>query len=506
MTRCVTSRRSAPRAVAAALICAALGGCDTAPDVSAQTVVVGMEPAQAAPDYGSSCGDLRAAPPPLALPGGDLAAPIDLRSVSAELVFDPADGRARGSGRLLFTTGAGDPAFAVFALGQVVTDARLDGRALPPSALSLVALPGPHLGEVWVVREALPPCSTHELVLAWAITPALPGSPASLELGDGLAAWRIDLTDLEAGGYVDRWLPANLAFDAFALTLRVRLEGVAEAHALVSNAASEERPAEGRWTLRWPATSDAMSPLVALGPASWVRVRELPDDGARLAIVDPEADEAGLDALAEGTRAALAAASARFGPRPGGAAPYLVVQGAGLADGRGDGMEYDHATLVDAPLAYILDHEVLHAWFGRDGFRPASDRDGWVDEAVATWAQGVLPRPPFPDGVPTREVSLGGPWRRGTPSWAYREGVGLLATVAHWSSDERVDAVLRGLAATPGRRLGTTDFICALATAMDERDGRERVVALFQALVPDADLDEDALATCLDAGAVVPPR
>lgn len=504
MTRRVTEGRAARRALGVAALALALSGavaglpaCDAEPDVAAASVETRADPARAAPDYPATCGDLAHAPPPFALPDGADAAPVDVLAVDATLAFDADAGRATGSGRVVFTTGDGPAAYPVLALGQLITAARLDGRPLPTSALAL-AVPSPTSGELWVVREALAPCTTHELTLEWVIALPPPSPfPVPLALGDGLAVFSANLTDLEPGGYIDRWLPANLAFDAFALTLRIRLEGAAEVHALVSNAASEERAAAGLWTLRWPATSDAMSPLVVLAPASWVARRDLPDAGARVAIVDPEADDDGLDALADVTTAALSRATERFGPRPG-AGAYLVAQGDFDGSLVVAGMEYDHAALVGAPAPYTVDHEVLHAWFGRDGFRPASDRDGWIDEAVATWADGS-PTPPFEGPAPPRQVGFGDPWRRSTPHWAYREGASFVATVAAWSSPARVDAALRGLVTPPGRRLDTTGFLCALGGAMGDGYGAERVIALFRALCPDAELDDDALAACVAA-------
>src|SRR5205085_3239658 len=45
------------------------------------------------------------------------------------------------------------------------------------------------------------------------------------------------------------------------------------------------------------------------------------------------------------------------------------------------GMEYDGATTSSAGA---LEHEVFHSWFGR-GVKPASQNDGWIDEAYTTW-------------------------------------------------------------------------------------------------------------------------
>src|SRR5262249_38712217 len=53
----------------------------------------------------------------------------------------------------------------------------------------------------------------------------------------------------------------------------------------------------------------------------------------------------------------------------------------------GGGMEYDGGTTSSTGS---LRHETHHSWWGR-GLKPASQNDGWLDEA---WTVYVLPLPP----------------------------------------------------------------------------------------------------------------
>jgi aminopeptidase N len=97
-------------------------------------------------------------------------------------------------------------------------------------------------------------------------------------------------------------------------------------------------------------------------------------------------------------------------------------------------MEYDGATTT---CEDALEHEVFHSWFGR-GVKPASAADGWIDEAMASWAtasrNSSTPRYAADelslDGPPTL-LCPGHPWSRHTPREAYAGGSRLLSGVAH---------------------------------------------------------------------------
>ncbi len=98
------------------------------------------------------------------------------------------------------------------------------------------------------------------------------------------------------------------------------------------------------------------------------------------------------------------------------------------------GMEYDGATTTSAPA---LEHEVFHSWFGR-GVKPASASDGWIDEAMASWATasrraatGRFQAEPLGLDEEPSVLFPAHPWSRHTPREAYTAGSRLLSGVAH---------------------------------------------------------------------------
>ena len=92
-------------------------------------------------------------------------------------------------------------------------------------------------------------------------------------------------------------------------------------------------------------------------------------------------------------------------------------------------MEYDGATTTCAPA---LEHEVFHSWFGR-GVKPACASDGWIDEAMASWA--TASRQALTGRFQAEALGLDEepsvlspvhPWSRRTPREAYTAGSRLL--------------------------------------------------------------------------------
>jgi hypothetical protein len=217
-----------------------------------------------------------------------------------------------------------------------------------------------------------------------------------------------------------------------AIELDVEVVGAGRPHALLANGSLFEHAPGRRWSVRYPPTYTSLSPLLVLVPTDQVERRAtLVDVGPhplRVTVAGPADGQADLDAVVADTAAWLSYFTARYGRWAHGDEFLAVVWGASR------GMEYDGATTTSVPA---LEHEVFHSWFGR-GVKPARASDGWVDEAMATWATassrvgggryGVeelgLDQPPSLLYPPH-------PWSRHTPREAYGSGSRLLAGVAH---------------------------------------------------------------------------
>src|SRR5262249_5983514 len=67
-------------------------------------------------------------------------------------------------------------------------------------------------------------------------------------------------TDLGAGRYLEAWIPANLIFDQFALTLDVHVVGTSVAHTVITNG-TVSGLGLNHWSITLPSRFTALSPL-----------------------------------------------------------------------------------------------------------------------------------------------------------------------------------------------------------------------------------------------------
>ncbi|HJV08102.1 MAG TPA: hypothetical protein VJ653_00400, partial [Acidimicrobiales bacterium] len=240
-------------------------------------------------------------------------------------------------------------------------------------------------------------------------------------------AFNVGMTDLGGGRYLEAWVPANLMFDQFELHLDLRVAGTTVAHSVITNGMLAA-VAANRWTIDWPATITALSPLVEVRARDRVQVASgtvaLPISGKTVPI---EAWK-----LTSSTTVDLAAQVARIkrflveNEPYAGAYPHARFV-AFLSHGA---MEYEGGT-TSVPSS--LRHETFHSWWAR-GVKPALGRDGWWDEAWTTYHDaGGSSSLPFDFTEPAVELSTRNPWSRATPGASYPLGKrffdGVAATV-----------------------------------------------------------------------------
>ncbi len=387
---------------------------------------------------------MRFAPPPKRLATGRLAVPIDIETISAKLVFDASAYRARGDAAIRFRTGV-DNGYPLFDLRQPVNAVWLDGARLTSGA---AAVPFHRMGtrreqSMRVLGRKLPAGSRHRLRLTYGLdAPPLLAStmggyqPELRWSGNGSVNFNFGFTDLGGGRYLEAWIPANLIYDCFALTLDVSVRATAKPHAVVTNGAVTE-VARNHWRIRFPATCTALSPMLQLHPRDTVesvsRAARLPVSG-RAVMIEAwkfSASPLDLDAQAVAIERLLARNERQLGPYHHGNR-YTAFLHKG-------GMEYDGGCTA-APDA--LEHEVFHSWWAR-GLKPASQNDGWIDEAWTVYHDhGGAVEHAFDFNEPPVRLCSGTPWNRATPVASYRLGSRFFAGIAARIGPARLNEIM----------------------------------------------------------------
>lgn len=360
------------------------------------------------------------APPPKTV-DGLLAVPMDIQSISGSVVFNAASSSATADVTVNFLTGiqAGCP---VFDLRQTISSAWLDGSPISSSNLTAHNFGGGTGAELRIVNSVLPPGTSHTLRLVYTL--ALPSSPAGGSYPPNLSwsagprlLFNFGFTDLKPGRYLESWLPANLIYDQFALTLDVSIINTAIAHSVITNGTLTTLSAN-HWQIAYPARFTALSPMLEIRATDALQKQTgsvvLPVSGLTVTIEawKPAGSATDLTAQINTLKTLLTANENNVGSYIHG--NRFVVFFAG------GGMEYEGGTTAGTGT---LKHEAFHSWWAR-GIKPSSQPDGWWDEAWTTYFndEGGSTSTAFDFTAPPIELSPQNKWRRETAGNAYSDG------------------------------------------------------------------------------------
>ncbi len=347
--------------------------------------------------------DLDLAPPSFNV-GGKQAVPINFKEVWLEIEFNTQTRKAVGKANIQFL--AGDAGHPLLDLMPEPTRATLNGS---PTTLSTVSDPA-GITKMRMVSSSVAAQSLNTLIIEYplssnTVTYSTNGVRFGFFMGDVGAA--------EQRGFMEKYAPTNLEFDAYRMTVQLRVVPSPEAHQLFSNGRIEKL--DNEWLVHFPSHFTTSSFYLHLTQQNFA-VREATYSGLKADIpVTIYADSSssaqrGLDMAL----AVLKENEAAYGPYAHPAALAYITPSGG-------GMEYCGATMTSLGA---LEHEFTHFWFAR-GVMPADGNAGWIDEAIASWRDNGYPTKTSPG----QAALLGGftAYRRMTPMAAYTQGANLMA-------------------------------------------------------------------------------
>lgn len=357
--------------------------------------------------------------PPVVTVDGLLAVPIDIQTISASLTFDGATSSGTGDATIEFIVGpaAGNP---IFDLRQTtISAAWLDGVPIAVANLALHDFGGGPSAQLRILQSVLAAGSTHTLRVTYDLaTPQAGGSPPMIAWAAGpRLTFRFGMTDLSAGRYLEAWIPANLIFDQFAMTLTLQIVDTAIAHTVITNGAVTPLGAN-HWSIDFPLRFTALSPLLELRATDTLLTSSdttiLPVSGTNVTI---EAWKLASDA-ATNLVTQIGNIKTFLANNENSTGPYLHGNRF-VAFFLSGGMEYEGGTTTGVSA---LRHETFHSWWAR-GVKPASQADAWFDEAWTKYNDaGAASSAPFNYADAPVELCWRNPWVRVTNSAAYTEG------------------------------------------------------------------------------------
>lgn len=224
-------------------------------------------------------------------------------------------------------------------------------------------------------------------------------------------------TDLVDRQYMEKYLPTNLEYDHYAISVVVDITGSAKLHKIYANG-DVQRLAINKWAINFPAYFSCSSMFLHVVPnndTTDLKTTYTSLDGRVLPVLiySKQADVLGYFKLK--TLEALQSLEADFGPFPH---PQVIIYG---VDGSG-GMEFAGATISGLTS---VSHELAHSYFGR-GIMAATGNSGWIDEAVASWRDKGYLSLATPDFA-SSSVAGHSPYVRRTDTDAYSKGASFIA-------------------------------------------------------------------------------
>jgi hypothetical protein len=394
------------------------------------------------------------APPPKTV-DGLAAVPIDIQTVDAALVFDGAASAATGDATITYTVGptAGNP---IFDLRQEITSAWVDGAPLPVGQLTHHTFGSGSFTDLRVIEAVQSAGSVHTLRVQYPLaTPnsQLGGSylPA-LEWSAGpRLRFVFGLSDLNRARYAEAWLPCNLIFDQFAITLEVQIVNTLVAHSVITNGIVTPLGAN-HWRIEFPARFTALSPLLEIRASDTLELQTdstvLPVSGATVSLEawKPAGSGVGLGGQLSTLKTLLADNENDYGPYLHGNRFTAFFNGSG-------GMEYEGGTTTSTGA---LLHETFHSWFAR-GIKPASQADGWWDEGFTSFHDaGADDAQSFDFAAAPVLLCSRDPWQRNTPGNSYSDGSRFWRGMAALLGVAQLNALMKDLyAAHTGNPVST---------------------------------------------------
>jgi hypothetical protein len=420
----------------------------------------------------------RDAPSPTAV-DGLVAVPVDVSSLTASVVLDGATSAGTVDATLSYALGphSGHP---LFDLRQTVDRCWLDGVEIAPAEIEGHDVGAGAFASVRVIAHHQGAGTAHTLRVTYALGPPqseLGGSyPPSLVWSSGpRVQWSWGMSDLYAGRYLEAWLPSNLQFDRFPVTLDLELTGTSVDHSLITNGVTTSVGAR-HWQVAFPAWFSSMSPLLELRPSSTVASAissvTLPVSGTTCSLEAWKLTGAADDLPTRLTQLAqlLTANESDYGPLTG----HRFVM---FFNGGSGGMEYAGATTTSTGA---MPHEVFHSWFAR-GIFPAGQADGWWDEGFTVWHDaGADDVEAFDFLDPPVALCSRQPFQRRTPSTAYSAGSRFFRGLASLVGAAPLNAAMRDTYSAHRTRPVST---ATLEAELVARTGSPAIVDAFHRFV-----------------------
>lgn len=336
---------------------------------------------------------------------------IDFETADYDLTFDVANKTATVESTISFqSVSEGYPIFDMVAEPSSII---LDGKAI-----SAPEVKDPDQASTFRIMSARIAPGKHSLKIRHTLA-------TNVVFADGAVATGFWTSDLNDRRYLEQYLPANLEFDQFKMTMSVKVEGSSVNHVMKANG-KVTSVGTNAFEIEYPKYYSCSSVYFHLFRENTfvnnvqfylksIDGRQIPVDIYTSYDVQPFVDKA---------TAVFNELEADYGPWPHN---HLVIYG----NAPSGGMEYSGATITSLSA---VGHEMFHS-YGARGVMPSNGNAGWMDEAQARWRDNNYPLVPALSYTSTRLAGRS-PYTRMTDRMAYTEGSAFLGWIGYRMNDK----------------------------------------------------------------------
>lgn len=336
----------------------------------------------------------------------DQAVFIDLKTAHYDITYNLATKTAEVESTVTFTSK--EEGYPIFDLVAEPTESTLDGANVGTEVIK-----DPDLQTTLRVIQEKVSTGTHELKLSHKITTNV------VFTDEGVASgfWMSDLNDRR---YLEQYLPTNLEFDQYKMSVRVNIINAEGKSHLVKANGKVSKIAENSFEIVYPdfytASSVYFHMFLEKNNLNNAQFYYSSIDG-RLIPVDIYTIY-DVQTFVDATKKILAELEADYGAFPHN---QVIIYG----NAPSGGMEHSGATITSLSA---LGHELFHSYHAR-ALMPANGNAGWMDEAIARWRDNKYP---LTAKLTFSSTRLAGHsiWTRMTDRMAYTEGSAFLSWIA----------------------------------------------------------------------------
>ncbi len=320
--------------------------------------------------------NLHLAPPDFASKNGRMVF-VDFSEAQYDITFDLENQVTTLKSRIIFeSTKTGKP---VFDLVPRIKSAKIDGVSVKAPEIDL---PG-KASKVRIVDLNLFP-GKHVLEIESEITKNVSYNDEGTRVSS--AFWIRDLKDRL---FLEQYVPSNLEFDQYKMTMNVNFKGVKKINQdfFTNGVVTQTSPLS--WNIVYPDYFTVSSLYFHTTPkGSYRRIDSVYKsiDGRNIPVTVYTMHLMKTSSFRDYAHEILGELEKDYGPWG-----HSALVAYGTLPGMG-GMEHSGATQTSMGA---LDHEMIHSYFAK-GVMPANGNSGWLDESIASWRDKGYQRNPDP--------------------------------------------------------------------------------------------------------------